>query len=251
MDKEENCSERNRTMNTRLFSDLYSASEYYRVCNIYNEKIANLKASIQTCKNNYIELKGKKKSPSVANVFLIAFGLWFCLWFLTNAETRLMGIFVAVIIVSIVVFNVLHCKAYNNKHSNQADKFWYDKWGPAVAQAEKEIQKANQRLSKYKADHSNCLNFLPSQYRNYSATSYMAIAVRNGRADTFKEAANLYEEQLHRWRMEQINEQIAAQNWAIQNNLVSLGQQQAEANKLLKEIENLEFYNLLSNYEKK
>lgn len=237
-------------MNTELFSDLYRASEYYRVCNIYNEKITNLRTSIQTCKNNYIELKSKKKSPSVANIFLIMFGICFGIVFLSDSEIRIIGIIGVGLIISIVIFNILRCKAYNNKHSNQADKLWYEKWGPTIAQAEKEIQKANQRLTKYKADHSNCLNFLPSQYRNYSATSYMAIVVRNGRADTFKEAANLYEEQLHRWRMEQINEQIAAQNWAIQNNLASLGQQQAEANKLLKEIENLEFYNLLSNYEK-
>lgn len=243
MGKEDDCSERNKTMNSKLFSDLYSASEYYRVCNTYHEKIANSKTNIQNCKNNYIELKGKKKNPSVANIFLVMFGVVTCLTFLPDAEIRPAGILIAIAIALVVIFNILRCKSYNDKHSKQADKLWYDKWGPAIAQAEKDIQKANQRLMKYKADHYNCINFLPNQYQNYSATSYMAIAVRNGRADTFKEAANLYEEQLHRWRMEQINEEIAAQNWAIQNNLASLGQQQAETNKLLKDIENLEFYN--------
>ena len=161
-----------------------------------------------------------------------------------NPYTSTVAFCLTLLSIIIVILNTLYCKYIEKTSSNKADKLWYDKWGPTVAQAEKDIQKATQELVKFKADNNKCTHFLPREYRDYQATSYMAIAVAKGRADTFKEAANLYEEQLHRWRMEQINEQIAAQNWAIQNSLATIGQQQAETNKLLKDIENLEFYNM-------
>ena len=48
------------------------------------------------------------------------------------------------------------------------------------------------------------LAFLPDTYRNAEAACYMLLAVKDGRADTLKEAMNLYEEQLHRWKMEKL-----------------------------------------------
>ena len=48
------------------------------------------------------------------------------------------------------------------------------------------------------------LAFLPDTYRNTEAACYMLLAVKDGRADTLKEAMNLYEEQLHRWNMEKL-----------------------------------------------
>ena len=48
------------------------------------------------------------------------------------------------------------------------------------------------------------LAFLPDTYRNTEAACYMLLAVKDGRADTLKEAMNLYEEQLHRWKMEKL-----------------------------------------------
>ena len=48
------------------------------------------------------------------------------------------------------------------------------------------------------------LTFLPETYRNAEAVCFMLLAVKDGRADTLKEAMNLYEEQLHRWKMEKL-----------------------------------------------
>ena len=67
----------------------------------------------------------------------------------------------------------------------------------AIAQLEADavtLQKAAKEL----------LAFLPDTYRNAEAACYMLLAVKDGRADTLKEAMNLYEEQLHRWKMEKI-----------------------------------------------
>lgn len=73
---------------------------------------------------------------------------------------------------------------------NQADE-------AAIAQLEADavtLQKAAKEL----------LAFLPETYRTSEAACYMLLAVKDGRADTLKEAMNLYEEQLHRWKMEKL-----------------------------------------------
>ena len=73
---------------------------------------------------------------------------------------------------------------------NQADE-------AAIAQLEADavtLQKAATEL----------LAFLPETYRNAEAACYMLLAVKDGRADTLKEAMNLYEEQLHRWKLEKL-----------------------------------------------
>lgn len=73
---------------------------------------------------------------------------------------------------------------------NQADE-------AAIAQLEADavtLQKAATEL----------LAFLPETYRNAEAACFMLLAVKDGRADTLKEAMNLYEEQLHRWKMEKL-----------------------------------------------
>ena len=52
------------------------------------------------------------------------------------------------------------------------------------------------------------IQFIPENYRYSIAVQYMLDAFRNQRADTFKEAINLYEEQLHRWKLENASEQM-------------------------------------------
>lgn len=49
---------------------------------------------------------------------------------------------------------------------------------------------------------------IPRDYRNYNAVAFFESALANGRADSMKEALNLYEEYLHRAAME-LNSQLA------------------------------------------
>jgi hypothetical protein len=43
---------------------------------------------------------------------------------------------------------------------------------------------------------------IPSEYRLFSAMQYMKVQIENGRANTWKECVDLFEEQVHRWRVE-------------------------------------------------
>lgn len=86
--------------------------------------------------------------------------------------------------------NLIKKHRQEDEVKNQADE-------AAIAQLEADavtLQKAATEL----------LAFLPETYRNAEAACYMLLAVKDGRADTLKEAMNLYEEQLHRWKMEKL-----------------------------------------------
>jgi hypothetical protein len=52
------------------------------------------------------------------------------------------------------------------------------------------------------------ISIIPEKYRYPLAVNFFAEVLENGRADSMKEAMNLYEEQLHRWKMENKMEQI-------------------------------------------
>ncbi|MBQ3824363.1 MAG: hypothetical protein II808_04035 [Clostridia bacterium] len=55
------------------------------------------------------------------------------------------------------------------------------------------------------------LAFLPENYRYPIAINYMANIVYSDRAQTLNEALNKYDEQLHRWKMENTQEAILAE----------------------------------------
>jgi hypothetical protein len=55
----------------------------------------------------------------------------------------------------------------------------------------------------YWKEHSECLLFLPEKYRADVCVEVMLDFVINKRADSLKEALNLYEEEQYRFRLEQ------------------------------------------------
>ena len=67
-----------------------------------------------------------------------------------------------------------------------------------------EIERLEADIATLQEGANELLAFLPETYHNAEAACYMLLAVKDGRADTLKEAMNLYEEQLHRWNMEKL-----------------------------------------------
>ena len=56
----------------------------------------------------------------------------------------------------------------------------------------------------------NCreLYCVPEKYRYFIAVNYIYECLRDGRASDLKEALNMYEEQMHRWKMEGYQQQM-------------------------------------------
>lgn len=69
-----------------------------------------------------------------------------------------------------------------------------------------------QRIERVIKENIEIISLIPEKYRYPLATSFLTEVFECGRADTMKEALNLYEEQLHRWRMEnKMNEVLKKQ----------------------------------------
>jgi hypothetical protein len=54
---------------------------------------------------------------------------------------------------------------------------------------------------------------IPANYRYPLAIDYITECFVNGRADTLKEAINLYEQQVHYWKVENYFEQLNVMQW--------------------------------------
>ena len=117
---------------------------------------------------------------------------------------------------------------------------------PKIEKLEKNISEIVEAGEKFAEKNGHVLKFLPNQYRNLQATSYMLMAVKNGRADTLKEAINLYEEQLHRWRLEDAARQSAEAQEYLALAVEELSARQAETNDHLRSIEFMQYMQYLS-----
>lgn len=51
-------------------------------------------------------------------------------------------------------------------------------------------------------EKNEIISIIPEKYRYPLAANFFTEVLENGRADSMKEAMNLFEEQLHRWKME-------------------------------------------------
>jgi len=91
--------------------------------------------------------------------------------------------------------------------------------------AEKDLTDCGIMLDNITAELSDdaVLQFIPPQYRYPMALKQMIDCVSNRRADSWKECANLYEEQLHRWTLEKNSEEalkLAAETNALAESAV-------------------------------
>lgn len=68
--------------------------------------------------------------------------------------------------------------------------------------AEKQLEKISGEIYRLTTENNSILEKIPADYRCYDAVLFMDRALRNGRADSKKEVINLYEEELHRRRLE-------------------------------------------------
>lgn len=66
------------------------------------------------------------------------------------------------------------------------------------------------------------LAFLPVEYRNCAATSYLVRMVASGRVRTLGEALDRYDAQLHLWKVEAANANLVAQQQAQTAHLKSI-----------------------------
>lgn len=107
---------------------------------------------------------------------------------------------------------------YDNNRNNRRKQQQNER----LAELQKEVNYRNDWISSYLDKHIDVVSKVPPKYFYPIAIDYFVEVISNGRADTLKEAMNLFEEQLHRWKIEDMTksamiaqQQTAANSAAI------------------------------------
>lgn len=82
----------------------------------------------------------------------------------------------------------------------------------ATAKIAPSIQRISDQIEQIATDNADVISAMPRDYRYYEAAQFFENALENGRADNMKEAVNLYEDNLHKLRMENYNHQLLFAN---------------------------------------
>ncbi len=115
------------------------------------------------------------------------------------------------------------------------------------------IAEIKQKCAEFNTEYGHLTDFLPEEYCNSTVIPYLLNYVSTGRADTLKEALNLYEEQKFRWEMESrqrnMMEEIAAHNARMEEYAEETARQTAKAASIAEDIhwqQMYEYYKSLS-----
>lgn len=74
-----------------------------------------------------------------------------------------------------------------------------------------QMESISQEIYRVTTENQEKINLMPRDYRYYDAVAFFESALANGRADSMKEAINLYEETIHRQNMELNGRQMLEQ----------------------------------------
>ena len=244
-------------MDRELYQNLVSATKYCQVCEQICELVKSKQEEIQVLKEDFPELKWRK-THFKENIFV------FCCYLFAVSIITLISTFIyfgmegkddrslmpgfiagAIIFIIISLLLLVISRIRLKKATDECNQIYKYEIEPKIIEGLKEIKEIKEEAEKYGDTYCHLLDFLPVKYRNLQATSYMLMAITDQRAETLKEAMNLYEEQLHRWKLESITLQNAEMQQYLADALDELNSQQAEANAHLSEIRQMQFIEYL------
>ena len=246
-------------MDRELYQNLASATKYCQVCEQAIDLIQSKQEEIQLLKENFPDLKWRK-THFKENAF------HFCCWLFAISILTLISTFiyfatdgkdiaggsvmagfivVAILFILISLTLLVISRARLKKATSECDHIYKYQIEPEITKGLQEIKEIKNEVEKYGEAYRHLLDFLPTKYRNFQATSYMFMAITDQRAETLKEAMNLYEEQLHRWKMEDALKKNIEMQQYMADAMDELNSRQAEANAHLSAVEQLKFIEYL------
>ena len=140
--------------------------------------------------------------------------------------------------IGLLVYLKFHDKARNKKFK----KIYESQVQPIIDATEAEIEHIKNQASDYIKENSHRINFIPARYQNLSAVSFFYNAISERLADELKEAFRLYEEYLHRCRLEDAAEEAIAEQRLAMNELI---RQREETNQRLREIQDMQYWDYM------
>lgn len=191
--------------------------ETYRYILTENQKITNLKDEITESEYNYLnKMEEEKKARNAMSGWIITVELipmvLGVICFFGSFVSILDGegisaiffagctifLFAAGSLIGVVLF----AKNDRDKCEIKAAKIHNEEALPLYTKYEEKIEQLNEILETTRLDALE--NSIPQNYRTKDALTFFVKALETGRADSEKELYNLYEEELHRKRLENI-----------------------------------------------
>ncbi len=265
-------------MNAELHKKLKDICKVFEDLEKYEQMENQVKAHTKQYYKEYEKLKKKGFSAAKGNALIVVFSIIFTtillfvaigllfllvLPYTNNTTTEPPSTFFMLIIngilflpIALLPFEIILgikiyrrtvCKKKNDKLQAEAQKYYDEVFIPIAKQDEEKYNLILEDKDKYIECYEPLLNTIPADYRNCRAVTFFEEVVRTGRADTLKEAMNLYEEQVHRWNLEAQGERMIQQqhydNLMMQMKLSDIESIQRKNAATLRSIEDLEFYN--------
>lgn len=188
---------------------------YLREASEISHKVNNVQNDINSI-NRQLAVLSRENTGSCAAILSTIFGGWFpgvILVSMLKIKSGSAGIVLFIWAVAIGLGIYLDINAGRKKKAAHDERMAY---------LQNEANSRNMWISSYLEKHSDVVSRIPPVYFYPIAIDYFIEVLSNGRADTFKEAMNLYEEQLHRWKIEDMTkssmiaqQQTAANSAAI------------------------------------
>lgn len=243
-------------MNEELYGNLLNATRYFQIGEELAQRLQAEEARILLLKTEYKEERNRKEKPAfilrlVGLLTLIPSGGFLGLMLLVGLFVKAtkddkVGAVVLAFAAIAGGIMLLISKALDKKIAPQLEHLKNNVIQPQIEQAEQALSVASDTIKKFVEENIHLIEFLPMQYRDLQAVSFMLLAVANGRADTLKEAINLYEEQLHRWKLENAVQQSLEMQEYLAMAVDELNSQQAETNAHLRSIEFMQYLQYLN-----
>ena len=156
--------------------------------------------------------------------------------------------------ISAPISAMIYWRSYKKKHADKATQYWKEVATPAIQKIRQQIREIEDERDRFLNEYAYVLDFLPEDYRDVMAVGYMEECIRNLRADTLKEAINLYEEQKHRWTLENLSQQMLAEtelhNQIMQAGFKAIYDEQRRTTAMATNIRNLTLFNTMRDIHK-
>lgn len=170
-------------------------------------------ADLERIKKFFSYKKKHNPYPScIFSSFFIVFGLpilnFICAWYLYSFKGAVEQFrsFSTLIFISIIVFIFVSViwiiMSYFSKKSQLS------KLENKLQNKKDELASINRNLYDIATTIKDKITILPPDYQYSMAAEYIYSCLRNQRANTIGEAVNLYEDQLHKWRVENSLQQL-------------------------------------------
>lgn len=245
-------------MEQDYISSLIDAYKYLDCIEKYDSLIYKYSDNTAQHKQKYYQLKNRHEKkgikPWLVYVFLLPMIIILSILLIAGEMsaglrvtiyTILIVILIAPFFISIASYKSE--KRINNRFEKEAINYWQKIGGPAEKANNEVLSRINNEKREIIRKYSFVVNIIPPDYRDTTACGFIVSALINKRADNIKEAINLYEETLHRMRLESATQDLVSAVSSLQNEVMyqmtAINNNIDRTNSKLRDIENLEFYN--------